>query len=75
MTPKTLSDLKYQDWVIDLNPTDSAQIAAENILNQLLPDERPVYCRQLFVESDIRVYEAYKDSGSTDYLYIKEPIN
>lgn len=73
-TPKTLADLKYQDWVIDLKPTDTPQAAAEEVLNQLFPDERPVTVRELFTEGEIRVYEAYKDSGSVDYLYIKQTI-
>lgn len=73
-TPKTLADLKHQDWVIDLKKTDTPQQAAEEVLNQLFPDERPVAVRQLFTEDGVRVYEAYKDSGSVDYLYIKETL-
>lgn len=78
-TPKTLADLKHQDWVIDLElvqgPRDTPQQAADFIFESLMPgDERPVTLRQLFTEGDVRVYEAYKDSGSVDYLYIKETI-
>jgi hypothetical protein len=75
MNPKTLTDLALQDWVINLKKTDTPQLAAEEVLNQLFPDDnRPVIVRQLFTENDIRVYEAYKDSGSVDYLYIKEQL-
>lgn len=73
-TPRNLADLKHQDWVIDLKPTDTPQAAAEEVLNQLFPDDRPVLVRQLFTEENVRVYEAYKDSGSVDYLYIKENL-
>lgn len=73
-TPKTIADLKYQDWVIDLKPTDTPQAAADEVLNQLFPDDRPVTVRKLFTEDGIIVHEAYKDSGSNDYVYIKQTI-
>lgn len=74
-TPKTISELKSQDWVIDLKPTDTPQAAAEEVFNGLFPDDdRHVYVRLLFTENGIRVHEAFKDSGSDDYLYIKETI-
>lgn len=73
-TPKTLADLQYQDWVIDLKPTDTPQAAAEEVLNQLFPDDRSITVRCLFTEDGIRVHEAYKDSGSVDYIYIKETL-
>jgi len=73
-TPRTLADLKFQDWVIDLKQFDTPRKAGEEVLNQLFPDDRPVYVRHLFTENDIKVYEAYKDSGSDDYIYIKETI-
>lgn len=69
-TPKTLADLKSQDWVINVKPTDTPQAAAEEVLNQLIPDDRPVKVNFLFEEDDAKVYEAYKDSGSNDYLYM-----
>lgn len=74
-TPKTLADLKSLDWVIDLKKTDTPKKAAEEIFEQLHPtDERPIFVRHLFTEGEIKVYEAYKDSGSDDYIYIKETI-
>jgi hypothetical protein len=73
-TPTTLESLKYQDWVIDLKQFDTPQKAANEVLNQLFPDDRPAYVRHLFTEGDVKVYEAYKDSGSDDYIYIKETI-
>jgi hypothetical protein len=73
-TPKTLADLQSQDWVIDLKPTDKPQSAAEEVLNQLIPDDRPVKVNHIFTEGDVKVYEAYKDSGSDDYIYIKEQL-
>jgi hypothetical protein len=72
--PTTLASLKFQDWVIDLKPTDTPQSAAEYILNELFPDDRPVYVRELFVEGGTRVWESYKDSGSDDYVYIKQAL-
>lgn len=79
-TPKTLTDLRHQDWVIDVKPTHSAQVAAETIFEQLFPgDDREVKVNFLFKEEEtngdtIHVFEAYKDSGSTDYVYLKKRI-
>lgn len=79
-TPKSLNDLKFQDWVIDVLPQHSPQDAAERVLNELFPeDERPVQVNFLFSEMDgddeVKVYEAYKDSGSVDYIYLKKHFN
>lgn len=79
-TPQTLSDLKFHDWVIDVPPFDTVQKAAETVLDNLFPDMRtedyPVKVNYLFTEQDengdeVKVYEAYKDSGSADYIYLK----
>lgn len=79
-TPRTLADLQYQDWVIDVKPQHSVQVAAESIFEQLFPaDDRDVKVNLLFTEEEtngdkIQVFEAYKDSGSDDYVYLKKRI-
>lgn len=79
-TPKKLTDLKQQDWVIDVKPQHSAQVAAETIFEQLFPeDDRAVKVNLLFTEEEtngdtIQVFEAYKDSGSDDYIYLKKRV-
>lgn len=79
-TPKQLSDLRHQDWVIDVKPQHSAQVAAETIFAELFPeDNREVKVNFLFKEEEtngdeIMVFEAYKDSGSDDYVYLKKRI-
>lgn len=80
-TPHTLADLQFHPWVIDVKPTDTVQKAAEAVLDGLFPDmspeDWPVKVNHLFTEQDtagneVMVYEAYKDSGSDDYVYLKK---
>lgn len=79
-TPRTLADLKHQDWVIDVKPQHSVEVAADHIFSELFTnDDRPVTVNFLFQEDEangdiIKVYEAYKDSGSVDYLYLKKRV-
>lgn len=75
--PKTLLDLQYQDWVINVESKHTVQTAAEHVLSELFPDDdRTVKVNYLFTELDkhlgeeVKVYEAYKDSGSVDYIYL-----
>jgi len=74
-TPRTVADLKHQDWVIEKKFGKTIQESAEQEFNHVFPgDDRPVTVRTLFTEDNVRVYEADKDSGSVDYLYIKELV-
>lgn len=79
-TPKTIADLKDLKNVF---PVDTASVGiqheAERVFNEnfgedFLP-EKKVSVRYLFAENDsddnqVKVYEAYKDSGSNDYVYL-----
>lgn len=70
-TPKTLASLKYQDNVIEVTPQETVDQAAEYFFRNLFSDDiRPVKVNLLFEEEGAKVYEAYKDSGSVDYLYL-----
>ena len=69
MTPRTLQDVRFQEnniRIIDGEPEKHARKFFKDVMN----DEREVYCRKLFREDGYNVWEAYTDSGSTDYLYI-----
>lgn len=68
-TPKTLSDLQYQDHVLRTNLFAIEAVASE-YFKKIMDDERDVTVRLLFTEDGHKVYEAYTDSGSIDYLYI-----
>lgn len=68
-TPKTLSDLQYQDHVLRTTRFAIEAVASE-YFKKIMDDERDVTVRLLFTEDGHKVYEAYTDSGSIDYLYI-----
>lgn len=70
-TPKNLAALKYQENVIEIKPQETVDQAAEYFFRDLFSDDiRPVKVNFLFEEDGAKVYEAYKDSGSVDYLYL-----
>lgn len=76
-TPKQLSDLKHQDFVINVKPSISVHVEAERSFNELFGTDYKgdLKVNHLFTEEEngdyVKVYEAYKDSGSTDYVYLK----
>lgn len=43
---------------------------ASRFFKEVFTDDRAVTTRLLFEEDGKKVYEAYTDSGSVDYLYI-----
>lgn len=78
-TPKTLADLKHFQNVFAVDTasvgiqSEAARIFNENLGEDTLPGK--VTTRFLFSENDnegnqVKVYEAYKDSGSEDYIYL-----
>lgn len=78
-TPKSLADLKHFDNVF---PVDTAsvgiQFEAERVFNENFGEDTlpgKVIARFLFAEDDadgnqVKVFEAYKDSASEDYIYL-----
>lgn len=78
-TPKSLADLKHFENVF---PVDTAsvgiQFEAERVFNENFGEDTlpgKVTARYLFAENDtegnqVKVYEAYKDSASEDYIYL-----
>jgi len=79
MKPNKLSDLKYLDTFNIDTASVSVQVEAERVFNEFygadyLPDNQ-VVVKYLFSEVDehektVKVYEAYKDSGSEEYIYL-----
>jgi hypothetical protein len=69
-TPKQLTDLKSQDNVLHLKPGQMLDAEANRFFKEVFSDERPVTTKLIFEEDGKKVYEAYTDSGSVDYLYI-----
>jgi hypothetical protein len=69
-TPKNLTDLRYQDNVLHLKVGQYLNTEARRFFKEVMEDERPVSTRFLFSEAGKKVYEAYTDGGSVDYLYI-----
>lgn len=78
--PKTIADLQYLKNVFAVDTAIvGIQFEAERVFNEsfgedFLP-EKKVSVRFLFSENDsegdqVKVYEAYKDSGSNDYVYL-----
>lgn len=70
-TPKTLTDLAFRDNVIRTKPT-LVDSTANRFFHELFNAAEPVYVRHIFTEDGQKVYEAFQDSGSDDYLYIIE---
>jgi hypothetical protein len=69
-TPKQLTDLKSQDNVLHLKHGQMLEAEASRFFKEVFTDDRAVTTRLLFEEDGKKVYEAYTDSGSVDYLYI-----
>jgi hypothetical protein len=69
-TPRQLTDLRSQDNVIHLKQGQMLDAEARRFFKEVFSDERPVSTKLLFEEDGKKVYEAYTDSGSVDYLYI-----
>lgn len=78
-SPKTLADLKHFENVFLVDTASvGIQLEAERVFNEnfgadTLPGK--VTARYLFAEDDadgnqVKVYEAYKDSASEDYIYL-----
>lgn len=68
--PRTISDLRYQDNVERINKGTSPEAVAEQWFKSVFDSNDPVYVRFLFEEDGEKVFEAYTDPGSVDYLYI-----
>ena len=68
--PKSLTDLCSQDNVIIAKQGEAPETIANRFFNELFHPTSPVSINFLFEEDNKRVYEAYQDSGSIDYLYI-----
>lgn len=69
-TPKSLTDLRYQEFVFETKPgQDPAIIARKWFRNSFEVTDEPKM-NLLFTEDGRRVYESYIDSGSVDYIYI-----
>lgn len=69
-TPANLIDLKSQDNVLHLKDSQEPITEARRFFKEVFEDERNVTTRLIFEEDGKKVYEAYTDSGSVDYLYI-----
>lgn len=71
-TPKTLTDLRFQDNVLNINATQTANTEAHRWFHEVFGynGNATITVRKLFTEDQHTVYEAYADSGSVDYLYI-----
>lgn len=78
-TPKTLADLKHFSNVFPVDTasvgiqSEASRVFNENLGEDTLPGQ--VTARFLFAKNDsegnqVKVYEAYKDSGSVDYVYL-----
>lgn len=69
-TPRQLTDLRSQDNVLHLKDNQETITEARRFFKEVFSDERQVTTRFLFEEDGKKVYEAYTDSGSVDYLYL-----
>ncbi len=69
---RTIEDLYYAENVINVDLAWQVQEAAEKFFTDM-GDFRHVTTTKLFREGSTAVWEAYTDSGSNDYLYIKVP--
>lgn len=69
-TPKSLADLKYEQFshTITGSYSDVEAYAKEWFLDM---EGNKLTINYLFTEGDARVYECYVDSGSVDYLYVE----
>lgn len=69
-SPKNLTDLRHQDNVITLKAGQMLESEANRFFHELFDPAAHVFTNFLFEEDGKRVYEAYQDSGSVDYLYL-----
>jgi hypothetical protein len=78
-SPKMLSDLKHFANVFSVDTAGvGIQFEAERVFNETFGEDTlsgKVTARFLFAENDsdgnqVKVYEAYKDSGGEDYIYL-----
>ena len=78
-TPKSLADLKHFENVFAVDTASvGIQFEAERVFNEQMGENSlpgKVAVRYLFTENDsdgnqVKVYEAYKDSASDDYIYL-----
>ena len=67
---KTLSDLKFQDTVIHVSAGDIVDVVADKYFKEIFNPKKEVKVNFLFQEDGSKVYEAYQDSGSVDYIYL-----
>jgi hypothetical protein len=82
MTPKKLTDLRYQDNVLHLKDGQSVETEARCWFKEVMDTTDAVTCTLIFQESEAesdeetlraeikQVWECYTDGGSIDYLYI-----
>lgn len=82
-TPTSLADLKHFDNVFAVDTASvGIQSEATRVFNEQMGEDTlpgQVTTRFLFAEDDsegnqVKVYEAYKDSGSEDYIYLTAKI-
>lgn len=68
--PRTLEDIRYQDNVLYLSSDQTVSTEAHKWFKETFDTEDEPTVNFLFMEDGKRVWEAYTDSGSVDYLYI-----
>lgn len=69
-TPRHLTDLRSQDNVLHLKDGQETITEARRFFKEVFNDEGRVSTHLIFEEDGKKVYEAYTDSGSEDYLYL-----
>lgn len=69
-TPKNILDIRFQNNVIHVSPSQNVDTEANRFFHEIFGNKLPVSVNFLFEEDAKRVYEAYQDSGSDDYLYL-----
>ena len=69
-TPKTLSDLRYQDNVVHVGANEIVDVKANRWFHELFDNSDYVHLNLLFREEGQQVWQAYQDAGSVDYLYL-----
>lgn len=69
-TPKTLTDLRFQEFVFTAKQGQAPETIARKFFKDLFDFEGEPKLNHLFTEDGKRVYESYIDAGSVDYIYI-----
>jgi len=69
-TPRTLRELKYQNFVFTAKPGEKPEDIARRFFKEVFDFDGEPTVNPLFSEDDHKVYESYIDSGSVDYIYI-----